>query len=92
MNEKTILPIGSVVLLKGGKKKIMVTGYCMKLKEEPDKIYDYNGCIFPQGVIKSTITSVFNHDQIEKIYFLGYRNEESEEFFKRVDEQLNKQD
>ena len=28
MQEK-FLPIGSVVLLKGGTKKVMITGYCM---------------------------------------------------------------
>lgn len=89
MNTNRFLPIGSVVLLKGGKKKVMITGYCMKLKEEPDKVYDYSCCIFPQGIIKSTITAVFNHDQIDKIYFIGYHNEESVDFFKKVDEQLN---
>ena len=88
MNEKTFLPIGSVVLLKGGKKKIMITGYCMKIKEEPDKIYDYNGCVFPEGVLKSNITSVFDHDQIDKIFYVGYRNEESEPFFTNMKEQL----
>ena len=70
------LPIGSVVLLKGGTKKVMITGYCMKTAENPDKIYDYNGCPFPEGELKSNITSVFNHDQIEKIVFLGLESEE----------------
>ena len=88
MEEKTFLPIGSVVLLKGGKKKIMITGYCMKIKEEPNKVYDYNGCVFPEGVLKSNVTAVFDHDQIDKIYYVGYRNEESEPFFANVKEQL----
>lgn len=90
MNEKTFLPIGSVVLLKGGKKKIMITGYCMKIKEEPNKIYDYNGCIFPEGVLKSNITSVFDHSQIDKIFYIGYRNEESGPFFNKMKNQLKK--
>ena len=36
MQEK-FLPIGSVVLLKGGTKKVMITGYCMKTAEHPEK-------------------------------------------------------
>ena len=42
MQEK-FLPIGSVVLLKGGTKKVMITGYCMKTAEYPDEVFDYNG-------------------------------------------------
>ena len=82
------LPIGSVVLLKGGKKKLMITGYCMKTEEEPDKIYDYNGCLFPEGEINSKITSVFDHKQIEKVFFKGYESEETEEFFKTIKAKL----
>lgn len=82
------LPIGSVVLLKGGTKKVMITGYCMKTKEKPDKIYDYNGCPFPEGMLKSDLTSVFDHNQISQVFFTGYRNEESDAFFTKVKEQI----
>lgn len=82
------LPIGSVVLLKGGKKKLMITGYCMKIEEEPDKIYDYNGCLFPEGEIKSNLTSVFDHKQIEEVFFVGYKNEETDEFFDSIKDKL----
>ncbi|MBQ3298191.1 MAG: DUF4176 domain-containing protein [Bacilli bacterium] len=82
------LPIGSVVLLKGGTKKVMITGYCMKTAENPDKIYDYNGCPFPEGELKSNITSVFDHDQIDKVFFLGFSNVESHAFFDKMKHQL----
>jgi len=78
------LPIGSVVLLKGGTKKVMITGYCMKTKENPDKIYDYSGCPFPEGVVKSTLTSVFNHNQIVQVFFIGYKNDESDSFLSTI--------
>ena len=77
MQEK-YLPIGSVVLLKGGKKRLMITGYCMQTQEKPGVIYDYSGCIFPEGVIRSDITSVFNHDQIVRIDFTGFSDDEDE--------------
>ena len=44
--KKDILPLGSVVLLNGGTKKVMIIGYCMKTPEKPNKMYDYCGCVF----------------------------------------------
>lgn len=82
--EKKILPLGSVVLLNGGTKKVMIIGYCMRTPEKPNKLYDYCGCIFPEGVLRSDVTCVFNHNQIKEICFSGYQNEESNKFIDRV--------
>lgn len=87
--EEKYLPLGSIVLLKGGTKKVMITGYCMKTVERPDKIYDYNGCPFPDGTIQSDLTCVFDHDQIEQIFFKGYVNEESTKFHEKIKEQIS---
>lgn len=76
MKEK-YLPIGTVVILKGGTKKAMITGYCAVADAKPDKMFDYRGCPFPEGVIESSGVALFNHDQIEEICHMGYRNEES---------------
>ena len=83
MNKK-ILPLGSIVLLNGGTKKVMIIGYCMKTPEKPNKIFDYCGCVFPEGVLRSDITCVFDHEQIKEICFSGYENEETDNFLKRV--------
>ena len=82
--EKKILPLGSVVLLNGGTKKVMIIGYCMRTPEKPNKLYDYCGCIFPEGVLRSDVTCVFNHNQIKEVCFAGYQNEESNKFIDRV--------
>ena len=75
---KKYLPIGTVVLLKGGQKRLMITGFCSIPKEDRTKMFDYMGCLYPEGV--------FNHNQIEKIYFVGYKDEEEKQF----KEKLNK--
>lgn len=36
------LPVGTVVLLKGGKKRTMITGFCASSNEEKNRIYDYS--------------------------------------------------
>jgi hypothetical protein len=80
-NER-FLPIGSVVLLKGGKKEVMIMSYCImpsgkvyspngKL-EKKGLMFDYGGCLYPEGMIKSDQLFAFNHDQIEKVCFKGY--------------------
>ena len=46
---KELLPIGSVVLLKGGIKKIMITGIKPVSKDDEDgteQEYDYIGVIY----------------------------------------------
>ena len=83
MKEK-YLPIGSVVLLNGGTKKIMVSGYCMKTPDKPDAVFDYCGYVYPEGVIRSDITCVFNHDQISKIFYLGYQDVECARLLKEL--------
>lgn len=82
--KKEILPLGSVVLLTGGTKKVMIIGYCMKTPEQPNKMYDYCGCVFPEGVLRSDVTCVFNHEQVKEVCFLGFKNEESNKFIDRV--------
>ena len=71
------LPIGSVVILKTGKKRIMITGFMVKSDKN---IFDYSGCLFPEGIIDSNQNLLFNHDQIEHIYFIGLNDEEEREF------------
>lgn len=74
------LPIGTVVLLKGGTKRVMITGFCSVAQEELDKIYDYSGCVYPEGYLKSDQVCLFDHEQIEKICFVGFEDEEEKTF------------
>ena len=79
MREK-YLPIGTVVLLKGGRKRAMITGFCSVAQENQEKIYDYSGCVYPEGYLSSNQVCLFDHDQIEKVFFIGYEDEEEKAF------------
>ena len=81
MQEK-YLPIGTVVLLKDGTKKVMITGYKSKQADDT-KVYDYNGCIFPEGFIEN-VYCLFNHDEIEDVYYRGLENNESDEYIQKI--------
>lgn len=78
------LPIGSVVMLKGGTKRVMVTGFCTVPNEDKEKVYDYSGCLYPEGVISTEQVLLFNHSDIEKIYYLGYIDDEEKKFKERL--------
>lgn len=69
------LPIGSIVLLKEGKKRIMITGYYVTNVSD-NKIYDYSACIYPEGIVDNKTIILFNHEDISNIIFTGYSDEE----------------
>lgn len=97
------LPIGTVVLLKGGQRKLMVTSYCPvpkgevfnkdgKVAQEPGKFFDYGACVYPEGIVNSNQVFLFNHDQIEKIFYMGYESEESKKFDEILKEEIAKKE
>lgn len=89
MMKNEILPIGSVVLLKNGKKKVMVTGYYIMTNDDNGKIYDYCGCLYPEGLIDSDKVLLFNHENINKIYYIGYINDELINFVDSINNNIN---
>ncbi len=81
---KELLPIGSVVTLKEGEKKLMVFGI-KQSDEETKKEYDYVGVIFPEGNLGKGFQFLFNHTDIQEIHFKGFENEERDEFIAKLE-------
>jgi len=75
---KSLLPIGTVVLLKGATKKLMITGYYSKAADS-NKIYTYNACIFPEGYMENTFC-LFDANQIDEVFYKGLENDEFEKY------------
>lgn len=78
--DEKYLPIGTVVSLKNTSKKFMITGFCSIGKENPNKIYDYSGCVYPEGILRFDKIAVFDHNQIERIIYPGFVCEEEHKF------------
>ena len=76
---KTYLPIGSVVILKEGTKKIMIYGRRQKSTESGIE-YDYVACLYPEGNISQKYTFLFNEENIENVIFRGFSDAEDEAF------------
>jgi hypothetical protein len=71
------LPLGSVVVLNNGEKKLMIFGRCQK-DTANDRVFDYVGVPYPEGNIMAKATFLFNHEDIAWIHYLGFADEEEE--------------
>ena len=86
-NEEEFLPIGSVVLLKGGNKRIMICGR-IQAQAGSDIIYDYSACYYPEGIVDPKSMFFFNRDAIETVYFRGYEDQDELDYRHNVLDQL----
>ncbi len=69
-----LLPLGSVVKLTGVDPFIMVSGRIVCAQDE-EKIYDYVGVVYPQGVGGEDELIFFDREAIEDLMFIGYQDE-----------------
>ena len=93
MIREKYLPVGTVVLLKEGTKRVMITGFCTMEEGKQDKVFDYCGCLFPEGFISMDKNLLFDHDQIARVDHMGLVDDEEKEFKSKLNElvkQLNK--
>ena len=72
---KKYLPIGSVVLLKDSKKRIMIVGVKQK-QVDSEKVWDYSACLYPEGILNPDKLFLFDSEQIERLYFIGFQDGE----------------
>ena len=76
---KAYLPIGTIVLLKNGKKKVMIYGRRQRRATDEHE-YDYIACLYPEGNINEDYMYLFNHEDIDQVVFRGYSDAEEAAF------------
>lgn len=84
--KEKFLPIGTVVMLKNGTKRVMITGFCGVVGDDKSKVWDYSGCMYPEGFLSSNQTCMFDHDQISEVFHMGLIDEEEENFKAKLKE------
>ncbi len=85
MNITQLLPIGSVVLLNGGEKRLMIIGL-KQTKLEENKEYDYMAIFYPEGFIGDTYHYLFDHEDIREVIFRGFEDEERTAFLQKLND------
>lgn len=76
---ENLLPLGSVVLLKGANKRLMITGR-IQARAGEKKVYDYSACWYPEGLVSPQGLFFFDHDAIDTLFFVGFQDEEELSF------------
>ncbi len=84
MEVKELLPIGTVVLLKDGTKRLMIFGV-RQTDNESGIEYDYIGVLYPEGNIGEEGQFLFNHENIAEVFYKGYEDEERDKFLEQLD-------
>ncbi|PGZ09106.1 hypothetical protein COE30_09810 [Bacillus cereus] len=79
-----LLPIGSIVILKEGTKKLMIFGRKQQVETDEVRKFDYMGCPYPEGYMNPDFTYLFNHDDIQEVVSTGYEDQEERTFQENV--------
>ncbi|MFE4952223.1 DUF4176 domain-containing protein [Leifsonia sp. NPDC056665] len=72
--KRVFLPLGSVVILKGSVKKLLVVSRGSIVEGD---FFDYGAFMYPEGMIDTNI-AYFNHDDILKIVHEGYTDDDND--------------
>ena len=84
-NIKELLPIGSVIRLRGAKKYLMIFGIC-QTEQENNKTYDYIGVIWPEGNVGQKTQILFNHADVDEVAFTGLDTPDRQKFIEKLAE------
>ena len=79
----TALPLGTVISLKDSDEKLIISGW-MQIPRDEDKIYDYSAFVYPKGFFSDKDGKLFNEEDIDKVYFYGYEDNEGIEYRNKV--------
>ena len=80
---KRLLPSGTVVRLHNGEKQLMIVGIG---QEDPNtgEVYDYSSVFYPEGYINAQNLFLFNQENIEEIYHIGYLDDDGYDYRTKV--------
>ncbi|WP_373481745.1 DUF4176 domain-containing protein [Acetobacterium sp.] len=85
-NTSEYLPVGTVVVLKNGTKKLMIFGVIQSNPEKPEVEYDYIGVPYPEGNLGNEFQYLFYHKDIREVFFKGFEDIERQNFIKCLTE------
>lgn len=78
-NTGEFLPIGTIITLKNGNKRIMICGFLQE-RQEDHKIYDYVACMYPEGILDPDELFLFNNEDIDQVHYIGMQDAEEFQF------------
>ena len=84
MSEVKMLPLGSVVILKGNVKKMMIIARLIALPVKGQVYrFDYGACLYPEGMVGDSLI-YFNQE--------GYTDDDNEIMLENIEAMLQQTD
>ncbi len=84
MEQVKFLPLGSLVLLNGGQKKIMIVSRAIAMKLNGENVYfEYGGCTYPEGLLGDAV-AYFNNEDVAEVLVQGYADDEEDVMVKNL--------
>lgn len=91
MTTETVLPIGSIVYLKEGTKKLMILNRASIIEEDGEQLlFDYSSAIYPIGLNPEEVF-YFNDEDIDEVVFEGFKDEEETRFIQLYEKWIEKE-
>lgn len=82
------LPLGSVVLLKGGTQKVLIIARGINTRQGDNTVFfDYGAVLYPEGLTGDRM-AYFNHDAVSHVVFYGYNDEDSKNCADNINDYL----
>ena len=70
----TYYPIGTVVLLQGGNRPLMIFGR-RQIQGDTNKEWDYVACLYPEGNLGDQYNIFFSHEEVATVLYPGWISE-----------------
>ncbi|MGN1318651.1 MAG: DUF4176 domain-containing protein [Lachnospirales bacterium] len=86
---RSALPVGTVVKLRETDKRAVIIGILQQYEEDGNKEnFDYIGVPYPEGFMGGGSTVLFNEQDIETVFFLGFSDLERQHFISEVADKI----
>jgi len=86
MESTEYLPLGSVVIVRGAVRKVMIIARGLAAKFDTEtSMFDYAGCFYPEGLMGDQLL-YFNHPDIDKVVFSGFSDEDDVLMVKNIND------
>lgn len=86
MENNTLMPLGSIVKLRGNAKKAMIVARAVGIKQGEETVYfEYAACGYPEGVTSDRLM-FFDTREIAEVVWNGYTDEDNDIVMKDIEE------
>lgn len=89
MTKQQYLPLGSIVIMKGSVKKIVIVARAVNVRVgEREVFFDYAACPYPEGMMGDQLM-YFQHKDIMKVVFEGFSDDDDKIMVDNINRALN---